>query len=241
MQKQLRHDRQQHREPRMHEVQHKGPHQNPSSSAVDLGRRHTSPLLEVQNTVATRARSAPPSEAKMTGQKKMSQSSEEIVKQREHRMNDPASVVKDRTTSNLAVAPALQAETGTAFTNDRTRSAAASSHRRSIDIRKDRSEAPVANQGTAPSLRDYAPVAEAKGTTSSSAVREDEEIPSSETDRPFKRVKSDVKSDIAPWMTQRHKRAIRRSLEAASASTLSSPATSPAKQPGLEPAEGSEQ
>ncbi len=53
----------------------------------------------------------------------------------------------------------------------------------------------------------------------SDSTQGDTQVSESESTMPSKR----VKSDIAPWMTQRHKRAIRRSLEASSLSTLSSP------------------
>ncbi|KAI3480296.1 hypothetical protein L1887_57561 [Cichorium endivia] len=69
-------------------------------------------------------------------------------------------------------------------------------------------------QVRSPSRNDVEPPGDSSGS-----AQEDTQRPESESTMLSKR----VKSDIAPWMTQRHKRAIRRSLESSSRLTVSSP------------------
>ena len=122
-------------------------------------------------------------------------------------MNEP-STSKRQASSSAVLGPAL-----------------ASSGHWTLQTRKQSDETSSADQGLSPSRHDDVESAGKVREGDSGSGKREKAAADDDNISPSKR----TKSDIAPWMTQRHNRAIRRSLEAAAVS--SSPAKSPAAKP----------
>lgn len=183
---------------------------------------HDSMRPEDQNPVSAGARSPSSSPENTKDPQQTPEASDTIQRSGERHIQRFGFTAEASSTAVSTPMRAVQTSTGERGAN---KSSAPSSPQAGPDVdwvpkQKIPNEDTRADEGSAPSSHDYA---EASSVTEGGLLLPKTNEPASgdEDITPLKR----TKSDIAPWMTQRHKRAIRRSLEAAAAS--SSPIKSP--------------